>query len=326
MLNNKKIGMIFPGYGAQFVGMGKELYDTSRTMQEYFEEASTCLNMNFVKLCFAASEAELSSPHNAYTSLFLIEVSCAALLREAGIKPDVVAGYGMGMYGALWTAKGFNFPDGLYLLRKLAQWYEEFLEKNNIKMVRVRGVTRKALEELCTQYSTDDGYAAIALTDVVADQKFFAVAGNRRIVELIEEHLPQSAVRSEMKPEGGVYISHVTAELSTQFVPYLEKVDFVDLEVPCVNAHTGALMMTGVDVREAVAQHVSQEQRLDKMLKKVADCDVLIIPFPDTALRDYLVQEFPDKEVKVMASPADLQEIIAAYTVTTQSEKVEEGV
>ena len=72
-----KMGILFPGYGSQFVGMGKELYDASRIMQENFEEASICLNNNFVKLCFASSDAELSKIEHAYPALFLTSFSIA---------------------------------------------------------------------------------------------------------------------------------------------------------------------------------------------------------------------------------------------------------
>src|SRR3990170_7365662 len=80
-----KIGMLFSGYGGQYVGMGKDLYDNSRVMQELFEEASNCLGINFVKLSFASSDAELSSLENAYVAIFLIEVSLYALLNESGV-------------------------------------------------------------------------------------------------------------------------------------------------------------------------------------------------------------------------------------------------
>ena len=78
-----KIALLFPGYGSQFVGMGKELYDEYRIVQEYFEEASHVLNNNFVKLCFASSDVELSKMVNAYTSLFLVgSISLCSAKRE----------------------------------------------------------------------------------------------------------------------------------------------------------------------------------------------------------------------------------------------------
>ena len=96
-----KIGMLFPGYGSQFVGMAKDLYDDSRTVQEYFEEASSCLDINFIKLCFASSDAEISQPMHAYLSLFLVQSALSALLTKAGIAPTLVAGYGIGQFAAI---------------------------------------------------------------------------------------------------------------------------------------------------------------------------------------------------------------------------------
>src|SRR5437870_3091921 len=106
-----KIAMIFPGYGAQFVGMGKELYDESRVIQEYFEEAYNCSNLNFIRLCFASSDSELSQISNAYTSIFLLSCSLSELLKENNIKPDLVAGYGIGYFAAIFASGAITFPD-----------------------------------------------------------------------------------------------------------------------------------------------------------------------------------------------------------------------
>src|SRR3972149_740986 len=99
-----KIGMLFSGYGGQYVGMGKDLYDNSRAMQELFEEASNCLGSNFVKLCFASSDAELSSIENAYVAIFLLGASLYTLLHEAGVKVDLVAGHDIGEFAALFAS------------------------------------------------------------------------------------------------------------------------------------------------------------------------------------------------------------------------------
>src|SRR3984957_20471227 len=109
-----KIAFLFPGYGSQFVGMGKELYDESRIIQEYFEEASNCLNINFVKLCFASSDAELGKVTNAYGSLFLTRSAIAALLNEQRTVPDVVAWHALGELSAICSMHGISLPDGLY--------------------------------------------------------------------------------------------------------------------------------------------------------------------------------------------------------------------
>ncbi len=91
----KKV-ILFPGYGSQYVGMAKELYDESRIMQEYFEEAANCLDTNFVKLCFASSDADVTQAPAAYTSIFLVSCSIYSLIKDRGIVADLVTGYNTG--------------------------------------------------------------------------------------------------------------------------------------------------------------------------------------------------------------------------------------
>ena len=96
----KTVGVMFPGYGEQFVGMGKNLYDESRSVQDLFEQASMCLGINFVQLCFAASDFDISEIDKGYLSILLLEAAIYAELAKEGLRPDFIAGYGIGEYAA----------------------------------------------------------------------------------------------------------------------------------------------------------------------------------------------------------------------------------
>ena len=137
-----KIACLFPGYGSQFVGMAKELYDEYRIVQEYFEQANYCLpDLNFIKLCFASSDIDISQMQHAYTANFLVGSSLYGLLREQGFKPDVVLGCNQGEYAALYAAKSFSFPDGLYLLSKYASFYMQALESMKVSLTQSKGLS-----------------------------------------------------------------------------------------------------------------------------------------------------------------------------------------
>src|SRR5580765_900605 len=156
-----KIAVVFPGYGSQHVGMGKEMYDEYRIVQEYFEEASNCLNSNFVKLCFASSESEMATMPVAYPTIFLVSCALYALIRQEGITPAAVAGYNIGEYSALFATGSITFPDGLYLLNKLALFYQDLLPSLDVQMLRVSGIDGARLEAFCQYASRGDERALI---------------------------------------------------------------------------------------------------------------------------------------------------------------------
>ena len=114
-----RTALLFPGHGAQRVGMVKEFYNNSRAVQELFEQASHCLDINFIRLCFASSDAELSRVENAFPALFLMQCAVVKYLQEQGVSYDAVAGCDVGSYAAAYAAGSLTLPDGLYLLSKL---------------------------------------------------------------------------------------------------------------------------------------------------------------------------------------------------------------
>ena len=220
-----KIALLFPGYGSQFVGMGKDLYDEYRVVQEYFEEASYVLNNNFVKLCFASSDAELSKMANAYSSLFLLGAATYAVLKEHGIEPDIVAGYNNGETAALFAAGCFSFPDGLYLLNKFCSLYQEVVDEMDVDVIHITGVATAQVEAVCKKVSNNEGKAFIAIYNSPTDH---IVAGNRDQLSLIQDIFSDAGVVKYLSVEIGLHSSLMNAVVDS-LKKYLENLDF-DME------------------------------------------------------------------------------------------------
>lgn len=298
-----KIALLFPGYGSQFVGMGKELYDEYRIVQEYFEEASSCANINFVKLCFASSDIELSKLAHAYMSLFLVGASAYAVLKEHGIEADIVAGYNNGESTALFAAGCFSLPDGLYLLNKFSSFYQEFIDNNNVEAMRVTGVETKQLEKMCKKASNDEGKVFVALYNNPIDH---IVAGNRAALDLVQDAIAEEGQVEYVGAEVGLH-SELMNEVVAQFKDYLEKVDFKDLKIPMLSCIDGAVITQGADTKERFIGHINSPLEFTRVMTQLADYDCILVASPADKLAVAVMQQYPDKMVRVVARKEDVE-------------------
>jgi len=297
-----KIALLFPGYDSQFVGMGKELYDEYRVVQEYFEEASNCLDINFVKLCFASSDIELGKMNNAYTSLFLVGSSVYAVLKEHGIEPDVVAGYNNGESAALFAAGCFSLPDGLYLLHKFSSFYQEFIDEKEVDAMQVTGLSLMELEALCKKISTDEHPISIAIYNSQTDH---IVAGNRIGLGQLQDAIDGKGNIEFVGPEVGLHSSSMDTIVDV-LKSYLEKVDFKDLKIPLISCIDGAMVTEGPETKDRFIRHINSSIQFTNVMEKLADYDCILIATPSDVLVEMVRQNYPEKMVISVAKKTDI--------------------
>lgn len=300
-----KVAMVFPGYGSQFVGMAKELYDESRLMQEYFEEASSCLNVNFVKLCFASSELELAKMDYAYESIFLVSSSIAALLKQENIVPDIVAGFGVGEYSAIAAAQGLSLPDGLYFLSKYAQFYQELLNSFSARIIKINGLESGKVEKLCAELSTEQDIVSVAMN---LSDKETVVSGIQARVELLAEAAKSAGAKKieELPLDVGLH-SSLMLPVVEQLAVYLEKVDFKDLNVPLVESLQAKKLLKGDVVRSYIMKKINHTIKWHSVVDALASYDVLIEVGPGSKLSVKLADRYPNKKVMAINKPADIE-------------------
>ncbi len=305
-----KIAMMFPGFQSQFVGMGKELYDENRLIQEYFEQASSCLDINFVKLCFASSDADLALMRHAYTSTFLVSAAIAALLKEKGILPDIVAGFNHGVYAALFAADGLNLPDGLYLLNKFASFYEEAQKEMDLAAIHVSGLTQEEIEDICLKSSTGDEKAFISIYETPTQQ---IVAGQTNAVERVRDLVSALSDEKKISIEPvdlavGLH-SELIDPVIEQFKIYLNKVDFHDLSVPMIESVNGKKLKKGKDVHEQILERINSPINWPIVMKELAKYDLIVEIGPGTVLTKWFKELYPDKEVMAINKPEDMEKL-----------------
>jgi [acyl-carrier-protein] S-malonyltransferase len=302
-----KIGFVFSGFGSQWVGMGKDLYDESRKVQELFEEASSCLDMNFVKLCFASSDAELSKVENAYVAIYLVSISIGHELKDAGIVPCKVAGYDIGEYSAVSTIEGLSIPDSLYLLKKYAGFYQAFLDETPVKGLRVTGIELENLEKLCKKVSKKNDIAVVAVHE---GRDKYVVAATYDAGLALEDMLRElSYVAFSDVSVGGGFHAPVMDGIVKQMKMYLEKVDFKDSQIPLVAEVIGQEVMMGESIRAAVMQSIHAQTQWQKVKEAFCDCDYILEIGPGKTLEEGFSTMYPDKKVYAINNLEDIKHI-----------------
>lgn len=139
---------VFPGQGAQFVGMGKDLYDNSPLARDMFEKANEVLGFRITDLMFSGTDEDLRQTKVTQPAIFLHSVILAATLGE-NFSPDMVAGHSLGEFSALVANKTLSFEDGLRLVSARAQAMQKACEAEPSTMAAILGLEDGKVEEIC---------------------------------------------------------------------------------------------------------------------------------------------------------------------------------
>ena len=141
---------VFPGQGAQFVGMGKDLYENNAEARAMFEKANEILGFRITDLMFEGTDEDLRQTKVTQPAIFLHSVIIAKVIEETtGIKPDMAAGHSLGEFCALVVAGALSFEDGLRLVSARAQAMQKACEMKPSTMAAIIALPDEKVEEIC---------------------------------------------------------------------------------------------------------------------------------------------------------------------------------
>lgn len=145
-----KIAFVFPGQGAQYAGMGRDLWENFSYVRSLFEEANEVLGFDIKKLCFEGPESELKKTEKTQVAVFLVSFASAMVMeKELGVKPDYLAGHSLGEYTALCVAGAIPFKEALKLVRKRGEFMRDSCPEGLGAMAALLGLERDKVFELC---------------------------------------------------------------------------------------------------------------------------------------------------------------------------------
>ena len=211
---------VFPGQGAQFPGMGKDLYDNSSDAKQMFDAANDILGFSITDIMFGEDAEALKQTKVTQPAIFLHSVILAKVL-STNFKPEMVAGHSLGEFSALVSAGYLSYEDGLSLVSKRALAMQKACEQNPSTMAAVLGLENEVVEKICNE-----------IEEVVVPANYncpgqLVISGSNEGIDIACEKLTQAGARRALKlPVGGAFHSPLMEPAREELEQAIDETNF----------------------------------------------------------------------------------------------------
>ena len=292
-----KIAFIFPGQGAQYVGMGKEISEQYKCSNDIFEIASDKLNFDIKKMIFESDNDTLKITKNTQPAILTSSIACYMPLLEKGIKPDIAMGLSLGEYSAHIVAGTFSFSDGVSLVRKRGEFMQEAVPEGIGTMAAILGLSNNDVIECC-KLAESEGIIEPANFNCPGQ---VVVAGEIKAVEkLIELAKEKGAKRAMILPVSAPFHCSMLKPAGEKLKIELEKINFNNMEIPVVTNVTAQYIIDKTIVKDLLIKQVSNTVRFEESIRNMIDKGVttFVEIGPGKVLNGFVKKI--NKEVKIL--------------------------
>jgi [acyl-carrier-protein] S-malonyltransferase len=262
-----KMAFLFPGQGAQYVGMGRELAEQFPSVQRHFDQAADLLGFDLAKLCWEGPEEELKKTFNQQPAILTLSVACLSLLTENGLKPDVVAGLSLGEYSALVAAGVLSFEQAVPLVRRRGMYMQDAVPLGLGGMAAILGLDTALIDEICAQVRLATGLVVEGANYNCPGQ--VVISGHTEAVEQAMALVSQGGGKAVKLSVTAPFHSSLLTPAGEMLTSALHDVTIHDAQVPVVANVTADYVTEGAVIRDLLIRQVSKPVRWEESVRRM---------------------------------------------------------
>lgn len=289
---------VFPGQGAQFIGMGKDLYESSSIAKELFEKANEILGFSITDIMFNGTDEQLKETKLTQPAIFLHSTILAKVLGEK-FQPDMVAGHSLGELSALVASGVLDFEDGLKLVSKRALAMQQACESEPSTMAAILGLEDQQVEEICSETS-----GIVVPANYNCPGQLVISGAIEAIQSACERATEAGAKRALVLPVGGAFHSPLMEPARAELATAIEQTTFSQGICPIYQNVNAKRVTSSEEIkRNLVAQLTAPVKWTQTMQQMIKDgCDEVVEVGPGKVLQGLfkkIDRKFPTSSAEI---------------------------
>ena len=269
-----KRAFLFPGQGAQVVGMGKDFYEMYEEARNVFDKASSISGIDVKKLCFEGPEEELNKTENTQIAILVTSLAILEVLKSKGITAKISCGLSLGEYTALIYSNIISFEDGINLIKKRGYYMGTLIPDEEFEMAAVIGLSSEKIEEICDEEKRQGKFVVPANYNCSSQT---VISGIKEAVENVMEKLKQAGAKRVIPLKtSGPFHTEKLIEAKNAYEKELENIKFNIEEdgVKVIKNIDGTFYNKNDNIKQILSKHIISSVRFDKAIKLMQEENV----------------------------------------------------